>query len=150
MGASLKTEKAITSFRDTDRNLAQLNFFLSLDRVAIERSDYTLLNFLGDISATFGALSSIVGIFLVNVLRIQTMFDSYLINKVFRYKKPGNNQLKTLKLSYSSWLCNKICKVIGPFSKFCNQSNFSKLDHKMRKIGTRRIDRELDIARFIR
>jgi hypothetical protein len=56
MGASLKTEKAITSFRDRDRNLAQLNFFLSLDRVAIERSDYTLLMFLGDTSATFGAL----------------------------------------------------------------------------------------------
>jgi hypothetical protein len=96
MAAQKRLEKAITPSTSVNANntLAQINFFLTLDRVVIERSDYTLLMFLGDTSATFGALQSIVGIFLLNIIRIQTMFDSYLINSVFKYKKPGANRLK--------------------------------------------------------
>lgn len=77
------------------------------------------------------------------------MFESNLLNRVFRYKKPSTNRLKTLKLSYNTWFSGKLRKL-GPFSAFANHSNYSKLDDRMRRIGLRRIDRELDLARFIR
>ena len=106
--------------------------------------------FLGDTGATFGALSAIANLLLFKILQLSYMFDSYLINQVFRYKNPNTNKIKRLHLSIYSWLENYLFVLLGKSKIFKPRNYFSKIDHKARKIGMRRIDRELDIGRFIR
>jgi hypothetical protein len=98
---------------NADTCLAQLNFFLNLDKTLIERSDYTFLMFLGDTGATFGALKSITEVLLFNLVQVQLMFDSFLINQVFRYKKPGTNRTKRLKLSCATWFNGYVIRLLG-------------------------------------
>ena len=69
---------------------------------------------------------------------------------MFRYKKTGTNKTKQLKLSFYTWFIGSIIKLFGKMEVFKPSDGFSKIDYRVRKIGMRRIDRELDIARFIR
>jgi hypothetical protein len=92
---------------------------MTRDRTIYDRSDYTFLQFLGDISALYDAIHIGISILLVYGLQIGTILDNSILNRVFKKSKPFT------------------------YPRLCTNKRF-------RKIGQRRIDRELDIEHFIR
>ena len=100
-------------------NYFTFSIYMTRDSTIYERSDYTSLMFLGDVSALYGALQIAIAVLLRYVLRIDLLLDNSILNSVFRKDKPF--------------------KYPGVFE--------SKI---LRKIGQRRINKELDIEKFLR
>lgn len=68
---------------ETD-NFFEFNLGLSIDSKNIERSNYTLLQFIGDVGALTTTLFTIGGFILSIFVRKKILMENYLLNKVFR------------------------------------------------------------------
>lgn len=112
------------------------------------RENYTLFEFIGDVGALFGSLFSISNFILFQMLQVGVLLDNHLLMGVFRKLKSKSKLFKTarLKLSFSEWL------QLMP-SRCLNCLRLSKTQHRrtmLRRVGLRRIDRELDVVYFLR
>ena len=125
--------------------------FLTKHKTTISRQSYTFLTFIGDVGALQGTLTLIFGSVLVNVLRIDILLENDLISSVFRKRKVGDGfGVQKFALTYMQWLRSYIgglcllvvCRCCG----YCSKSR----QEMIRAVGSRRIERELDITRFIR
>jgi hypothetical protein len=126
--------------------------FLTKHKTTISRQSYTFLTFIGDVGALWGTLTLIFGSVLVNVLRIDILLESDLLSRVFRKRIPGDRfGVHKFTLTYMQWLKSYVggqclllvcCRCCG----FCKKSR----QEFIRSVGKRRIERELDITRFIR
>lgn len=65
-------------------NLFEVDIGLSVDSLAYDRSNYTLLQFLGDIGALSSALFTIGGFILTIFFQIDIILENHLLNEVFR------------------------------------------------------------------
>ena len=69
-----------------------------------ERSDYTLLNLLGDIGALYSTLSGIVS-FILNLIGSDVVMENHLLNEVFTERAPDHVQPPIpLRVTYFDWL----------------------------------------------
>jgi hypothetical protein len=112
--------------------------------LSYERSNYTLLNFVGDIGALFSTLSGIASFILT--LFNDTIIKNHLINEIFKERSCYQNQLPIpIKITFYDWF-KQVPHSICPNWRLLKEHRLTKL----RKVGLRRIERELDISRFIR
>ena len=89
---SAEVEDLPTEIFDDDPSLATLFFALSNDKYVYQRSNYSFLNFLGDVSALFDALGTIATVFLSFIIKYGVILDTYLVNSIFRLRKPSPSQ----------------------------------------------------------
>ncbi len=75
---------------ETGSNLIELGIGLSLNTLSYERSNYTLLNFIGDIGAFYSALMSIASFILTFIIRIEVFIEHHLLNEIFRVRELDN------------------------------------------------------------
>jgi hypothetical protein len=115
----------------------QVEFKLTLDQIAYARSDYNLLQFLGDVGALYDALYKIAYFILMNILKVNVLLDNKILKATFKTKMP-NLELRKITVSYCSWLASVIL--------CCVKRNKTR---KIHKVGLRRIERELDVAHFL-
>ena len=108
----------------------------------ITRSDYSLFQFLGDVGALYGTLEIIFNFLLKTVFQIGVLVEQKIISGVFRLRQKSKPLIiRRLKITYLDWLCSFVV---------CLKSRRKKLKSMARAQGLRRIERELDIVRFIR
>ncbi len=118
---------------------------LSLDKILYERTNYSLLNLVGDIGALYSTLAGIAS-FILKLIRTDVVMENHLINKVFTERPLYHTQtFKHLKITYCDWI-KQVPYGLCPNWRLLREHRITKL----RKVGLRRIERELDIARFIR
>ena len=77
------SKPVLDSTGETD-NLFELSLGLSVDSKNIERSNYTLLQFVGDVGALSTTLFTIGGFILSIFVRKNIVLENYLLNEVFR------------------------------------------------------------------
>ncbi len=83
---------------------------LSLDKILYERTNYTLLNFVGDIGALYSTLAGIAS-FILNLIRTDVVMENHLISQVFTERPLYHTQPpKPLKINYCDWF------LLLPFS----------------------------------
>jgi hypothetical protein len=75
---------------ETGSNLIELYIGLSLNKLSYERSNYTLLNFIGDIGALYATIMSIASFILTFIFRIDVVIEHHLLNEVFRVRELDN------------------------------------------------------------
>jgi hypothetical protein len=102
----------------------------------IQRTDYSILQFVGDIGALQGTLFQVAPLLLSKIFWISFLLESHLINAIFRRRNESKNRYPRTHLEYF-------------FSVLKNLRNSSKFKH-MSRLGLRRVDRELDVVYFIR
>ncbi len=69
-----------------------------------ERSDYTLLNLVGDVGALYSSLVSIAS-FILNLLSTDVVMENHLLNEVFTERAPDHVQPPIpLRITYFDWL----------------------------------------------
>lgn len=126
---------------DTYSPSFQVEFKLTLDQIAYARSDYNILQFLGDVGALYDALYKIAYFILMNILKVNVLLDNKILKATFKTKMP-NLELRKITVSYCSWLASVIL--------CCVKRNKTRTTRKIHKVGLRRIERELDVAHFLR
>lgn len=118
----------------------RIGFELTLDQIAYARSDYNLLQFIGDVGSLYGALYGMFQFLLNNIVRISVLLDFEIIQTTFK-SRLKNFELVNINLSYWNWFW---AQVLCCFC--CNRLRTNKLQ----RVGLRRVERELDIAHFLR
>lgn len=124
----------------------KVNIVVSPDHTYIVRNQYTFLAWIGDVGALFDALQQIAGIFFVALFKIKVLLDNDLISAIFRKREPKSMRMVKVKLSYTDWLCEN-------FKQYCLRCwcfRKKRRSRLIRDVGNRRIERNLDVAYFIR
>ena len=104
-----------------------------------------MLNFVGDIGALFSTLSGIASVILT-LLRKDVILENHLLNEVFKKRPRDHTQSPIpLKITFYDWM-KQVPFSMCPNWRLLKEHKLTKL----RKVGLRRIERELDVARFIR
>jgi hypothetical protein len=83
---------------------------VTLDQTYYDRSDYTSLQFLGDIGAVYSALYVILGACLAYGFRIPLLMDNHLLNGVFKLKTNQPMKPKKLTMNYFKSVTSCCCK----------------------------------------
>jgi hypothetical protein len=68
-----------------------LRIDLSINKISFERTNYTLLNFVGDIGALYSALTGIASLILT-LLRTDVVMENHLLNQVFTERPLDHTQ----------------------------------------------------------
>jgi hypothetical protein len=109
------------------------------DKVVYERSDYTLLQFLGDVSALYGAAYMIAHFLAFTVLQTGVLLENHLINGIFRSREV-KDRTSHISHTFENWLMSIsliMCRKRSRYRDFT-------------KIGIRRLDSHLDIVHLVR
>lgn len=105
------------------------------------RTDYNILQFIGDVGALYQTLRDLIGIFLSFFLRYEFYLSAHLINNVFARRQKSSEKLYPRHhLQLFRTLCCNICKF---------KTKRRELNH-ISTVASRRIDRELDIIYFLK
>jgi len=104
------------------------------------RTDYNILQFIGDVGALFGTLKDLISLFLSFVLRYEFYLSAHLINNVFTKRGRPSADVLYPRHHYEYFKC--VCRL-------CKRRTTRELNH-VNKVGSRRIDRELDIIYFLK
>lgn len=109
--------------------------------MSYERNVYTVLNFLGDVGALMSVLTGFVSLMLYKVVQLDLLWENHVINNVFR-KRPKTDFDKPapIQIDFFSALRAQLCSM-----RVCKNDQFRK-----RKALIRRIERELDVSRYVR
>jgi len=108
-----------------------------------------MLNFIGDVGALNSVLTSIGAALLLNVMRLDLNLQNDYLAHVFRKRVQDKSIMKTKKLnpSYFSSFISQFSPLACIFSSCSTQARRKK---KIRNKLVERMERELDIAHFIR
>lgn len=109
--------------------------------IAYERNVYTALDFLGDVGSLTTLLTGLALFFLHQIVRIDLLWENHVINHVFK-KRPNTDSSRPISLQVDFLQALKSLKI---FTYCCQNKQARK-----RKVMMRRIERELDLARFIK
>lgn len=82
--------------------LFKFNMHLTRDVLVYERDEYTILEFIGDVSALYQALQMIGYSILLYVLRLDVLVQNKLLNSVFR-KVDDTKPYRLQRLDYTYW-----------------------------------------------
>lgn len=123
-------------------------FTVNRHHSATTRSVYTILDLVGDVGALYDSLNLIWAFVLVYIFRVAIFLENLVLTSVFR-KRIDEMKYKTFSLSYLSWFTdacrNCCCRCCCWALKYKPTQN-----ERIRSVGLRRIERELDAARFVR
>jgi hypothetical protein len=104
-----------------------------------ERTDYNILQFIGDVGALFSTLHQILGLVLNYLFQLSFLMHAHLINGVFRLRNKRTKEIyPSDPLLYVWQLCR--CE---------KRQKYKTLSH-ISGVASRRIERELDIVYFLR
>ena len=77
---------------------------LSINKISYERTNYTLLNFVGDIGALYSTLTGIASLILT-LLRTDVVMENHLLNEVFTERPLDHTQPPIhLKITFYDWM----------------------------------------------
>ena len=116
-------------------SLFKIEFMMSKDHVVYDRTDYTTLEFLGDVSALYGAVYAIAHFLAFTVLKTGVLLDNHLINGIFK------NQTK---FTFKQWLTSSMISVICGLCK--KPSKYEEFQDR----GLRRLATNLDVVHLIK
>lgn len=117
-------------------NYFTAHFVMNRNHDVFSRSNYTLLALLGDVGAVLDTLQKICAFLLLSIFKIGVLLENHLISGIFKKGLP-NYKVKKIRLSYCNWLCWVLCFPLCFMKR--NEQN------KIRDVGNRRIERELDV-----
>lgn len=140
--------------------------FQSRETISFERENLSWLDFLGDVGALQGALTSIAGIFL-GWCKIGIVLNNSLVQNTFRERDTKSLKTKRVKISFLMWLrqtstfklcCkNFICRDLKSCCRWVwcpwyqpTEKPPEKSYSEITTVGLRRIEREMDIVYFLR
>jgi hypothetical protein len=110
-----------------------------------DRRDYSLLDFIGDVSAVYTALVSIFFFINQKVFMADNLRNNVIINEVFQFRDSSKaGQTTKFKLHQRRILLQTLCSF--PFCCKNRKNKYLKQVKKTRKVALRRINRELDIV----
>jgi len=116
-------------------------FSLCLDHQTNSRVSYSLIQFISDLGG-FSVCLFIACTFVINaVLSLQVSLDNKIMHGVFRRRLTDSMQLGYVSVNYRQYV------VATVTSLFCLRRPRNEL---WRKVTIRRVNRELDISRFLR
>jgi len=108
-----------------------------------------MLNFVGDVGALNSVLTSIGTVLLLNVMRLDLTLENDYLTHVFRKRVQEKSIMKTKKLNLS--YCSSFISQLAPLAYISsNCSTQARREKKIRNKLVKRMERELDIAHFIR
>jgi hypothetical protein len=100
--------------------------------------------FIGDVGALYGTFEIFFNFLLSTVLQASVILEQSIISGVFRQRKNQKSlDLYPCTISYTDWF-------ISLFALCLPSGEDLKRKGRMRTQGLRRIERELDVQRFIR
>lgn len=97
-----------TKFFET-KEVLKMQFYLGIGHAEINRSTYTLLDFIGDVGALLGALQLIVAFVLSNFFQVGILLEDSLLAGTFR-KRDSKDKLKVneFKLTIKQWFWEQL------------------------------------------
>lgn len=120
-----------------------MRFYISLclDKKTYSRNSYTTVDLLGNVAAFFLALYFICAFFIFLVLNGRVLLENLLMNRIFRRKISDSMQLAYVKINYRQYALSVLTATC------CLRRPRHVL---WRTVALRRVNRELDLAHFIR
>lgn len=122
-------------------HIFQYRITVTNEIVVYDRTDYSLLQFIGDVGALQGTLQQVFALLIPFVFNLGWLLDAYIIKSVFR----------TSKLTSTEKLDNEY--PTNPFvylhTCFCRSAKYKRVKH-IGKVAMRRIERELDVVHFLK
>ncbi len=77
---------------------------LSINKISFERTNYALLNFVGDIGALYSTLASLANLILT-LLRTDVVMENHLLNEVFTERPLDHTKPPIpLKITFYDWM----------------------------------------------
>lgn len=123
-------------------------FTVNRHHSATTRQVYTILDVIGDVGALYDSLNLIWALVLAYIFKISILLENIILQTVFRLKE-SELKLKPFTLSYWSWFSDAFRGLL--YSIFCClKKGKSTQSERIRAVGLRRVENELDAAKFIR
>jgi hypothetical protein len=119
-----------------------LTFGRDLSLQITERTDYTMLQFIGDVSALYSALHSIALFLLSYVFHFEILIEDFLINRIFRLPSliaTDNFKIFRPEFTYRKWLQSIFCYFCCCISSI-EKTKF-RIRARQRKAGLLRISK---------
>ena len=104
----------------------------------------TSLQLLGDVGAVYSTLWSLFSIFLFIFLKVDVVSQNLLLNGIFERVESEN--MHKSKFSYLQFVVSESGHII----MCCRKKSRFRHPRNDRRVGLRRIERQLDIIRFLR